>query len=95
MAGNISVYSFCLLGKRLYYVSYHDLKISNALCFSAMENILIFMDASLDLAAQFLLIFQTIKSDICTSWEIEIILFLMVMKSLERMRYIYNGYPLI
>lgn len=95
MAGNISVYSFCLLGKRLYYVSDHDLKIFNAYCFSAMQNILIFMDVSLDLAAPFLLIFQTIKSDICTPWEIQIILFLMVMKSLERMRNICNGCPLI
>lgn len=95
MAGSVSVYSFCLLVRRLYYVSDHDLKISNALCFSAMENTLIFMDASLDLAAQYLFIFQTIKSDICTPWEIEIILFLVVMKSLERMRYICNGCPLI
>lgn len=95
MAGNISVYSFFLLGKRLYYVSDHDLKISITLCFSAMENILIFMGASLYLAAQFLFIFQTIKSDICTPWEIQIILFLVVMKSLERMRYICNGCPLI
>lgn len=95
MTGNISVYFFCLLGKILYHVSDHDLKISNALCLSAMENILIFMDASLDVAAQFLFIFQTIKSDICTPWEIEIILFLVVMKPLERMRYICNGCPLI